>query len=37
MSTVAPLSCATAAITVTSCISKLSEPGNSTKTARVFG
>ena len=37
MSTTAPPAWAAAAIAGTSCISKESEPGDSTKTARVFG
>jgi hypothetical protein len=35
-STVAPRACAAAAIAGTSCTSKLSEPGDSRKTARVL-
>ncbi len=37
ISTTAPLSWATVAMAGMSCISKLCEPGASTKTARVFG
>ena len=37
MSTTAPLAWAAAAIAGMSCISNESEPGASTKTARVFG